>query len=908
MDKPLVNAIGKELPKLSKSNLKLSEHLDDVKEALLKNSKKLFTGKQVLRASVKLVEKSVSGLKNLSSKASKVDKNIESEDLGVKSLQFSLKKENPSPETPDNDKSPFQQIIKILKEIDTSISVGFEDLIGFSKEDSDRNEQLKEAAASRQRLQSELSSDESDKGQVDVNVKEKKDEGKSLFSMIASFLPKLIPILKGLAGLLTVGLIGSLAGKFFPEMKKKIQEFFSPLTSLISNNIGEFVDKFKEVAKSLMTPLIPLISSSISSIFGNIKTSIKTSITEMMKKLGRLFKVHTFLIKKRLKTNFPKTFEFFKKIGDFFKKIPEAIEKFKTGDTFKSFKKIGDFFRKISEGFSKGVNLAKKPFSIFMKVLKGIFSAIKFVGNLLLPIMKLIPGVGLITNMFGLFKNLFSIIKFVGSVAKKLFLPLTIFMAVWDTIQGAMDGFEEGGIIGAIKGGMSGLFNSLVGGLMDLVKDGVSWILTKFGFDNAAKFLDSFSFQDLYKDFLDLMFSIPGRLYDAILSALKSIPILGPKIREMITSNMPEPTEVDTSDIEMVKDQVRRRLDPKIGGESLQETIEYIKETELDDSQKKKLINEIKSKKNETSNLEKSKLDDQIKSKKEEVDNLEDKIGNEIKLAKEETKSSEKVKDSLKEFKLDESSFKDMSIANENLKEASSNIKDSLETVNKTAKDSKKEIKSESEKSKSVFSGIFDSAKSSLQDVFNLFGEFSPESKGELKEGAKQIGKGSLNMLKGGMVGFLKMLKKGDIGAGIETMRDSIITTGSDLVKRGDIKDINVQKLSKTDSKNDVNMGDIVTNPINFLSSVIGINEPISKPIPESKQTSISPEQLKQNVSGVQITGLENIKEFIQGSQNQNNVVSTNLNSVNAPSSNVVNTVNYINKDEEWTKKSFYNS
>ena len=915
MDKPLVNAIGKELPKLSKSNLKLSEHLDDVKEALLKNSKKLFTGKQVLRTSVKLVEKSVSGLKNLSSKNSKVDKNIESEDLGVKSLQFSLKKENPSPETPDNDKSPFQQIIKILKEIDTSISVGFEDLIGFSKEDSDRNEQLKEAAASRQRLQSELSSDESDKGQVDVNVKEKKDEGKSLFSMIASFLPKLIPILKGLAGLLTVGLIGSLAGKFFPEMKKKIQEFFSPLTSLISNNIGEFVDKFKEVAKSLMTPLIPLISSSISSIFGNIKTSIKTSITEMMKKLGRLFKVHTFLIKKRLKTNFPKTFEFFKKIGDFFKKIPEAIEKFKTGDTFKSFKKIGDFFRKISEGFSKGVNLAKKPFSIFMKVLKGIFSAIKFVGNLLLPIMKLIPGVGLITNTFGLFKGLFNIIKFVGSVAKKLFLPLTIFMAVWDTIQGAMDGFEEGGIIGAIKGGMSGLFNSLVGGLMDLVKDGVSWILTKFGFDNAAKFLDSFSFQDLYKDFLDLMFSIPGRLYDAILSALKSIPIIGDKIAEMLEpSNKPLNQATKSGLLKkggfLSKDSVDIN---KVDKASNDEILSVLSNGDLGEEDRRMLEQELKVrekrmlKKSETSNLEKSKPDNQIKSKEEAV-KLEDKIDNEIKLAKEETKSSEKVKDSLKEFKLDEASFKDMDIANENLKEASSNIKDSLETVNKTAKDSKKEIKSESEKSKSVFSGIFDSAKSSLQDVFNLFGEFSPEAKGELKEGAKQIGKGSLNMLKGGMVGFLKMLKKGDIGAGIETMRDSIITTGSDLVKRGDIKDINAQKLSKTDSKNDVNMGDIVTNPINFLSSVIGINEPISKPIPESKQTSISPEQLKQNVSGVQITGLENIKEFMQGSQNQNNVVSTNLNSVNAPSSNVVNTVNYINKDEEWTKKSFYNS
>ena len=506
-----------------------------------------------------------------------------------------------------------------------------------------------------------------------------------------------------------------------------------------------------------------------------------------------------------------------------------------------------------------------------MKVLKGIFNAIKFVGNLLLPIIKLIPGVGLITNIFGLFKGLFNIIKFLAPIAKKLFLPLTIFMAVWDTIQGAMDGFEEEGIIGALKGGMSGLFNSLVGGLMDLVKDGVSWILTKFGFDNAAKFLDSFSFQDLYKDFLDLMFSIPGRLYDAILSALKSIPILGPKIKEMITSNMPDPTEVDTSDIEMVKEQVKRRLDPKIGGESVQDTIEFIKETELDDSQKKKLINEIKSKKSETSNLEKSRPDEQIK------------------LVKEKSKSSE------------------------NLKEASSNIKDSLETVNKTAKDSKKEIKSE--KSKSAFPGIFDSIESSIQGASNLFEQLSPEVKGEVKEnsenlieGTKQVGKGTLNMLKGGMVGFLKMLKQGDIGAGIETMRDSIITTGSDLVKRGDIKNINVEKLSKTESDVDVNMGDLVTNPINFLSSVIGINDSISRPIPESKQTPISPEQLKQNVSGVQITGLENIKEFMQGSQNQNNVVSTNLNSVNAPSSNVVNTVNYINKDEEWTKKSFYNS
>jgi hypothetical protein len=70
-------------------------------------------------------------------------------------------------------------------------------------------------------------------------------------------------------------------------------------------------------------------------------------------------------------------------------------------------------------------------------------------------------------------------------------------MAVWDTIMGAIDGYKEGGIAGAFKGGISGLLNSLIGSLLDLVKDGVSWLLGALGFDEAEKFLDSFSFTDL---------------------------------------------------------------------------------------------------------------------------------------------------------------------------------------------------------------------------------------------------------------------------------------------------------------------------------------------------------------------------------------------------------------------------
>ena len=69
---------------------------------------------------------------------------------------------------------------------------------------------------------------------------------------------------------------------------------------------------------------------------------------------------------------------------------------------------------------------------------------------------------------------------------------------LWDTVKGAIAGFEEGGIVGGISGAIKGFFNSLITAPLDMLKDAVAWVLDLFGFENAAKVLDSFSFTDTF--------------------------------------------------------------------------------------------------------------------------------------------------------------------------------------------------------------------------------------------------------------------------------------------------------------------------------------------------------------------------------------------------------------------------
>jgi hypothetical protein len=156
---------------------------------------------------------------------------------------------------------------------------------------------------------------------------------------------------------------------------------------------------------------------------------------------------------------------------------------------------------------------------------------------------KFFSAEGPIGRVFGMVKNAFSfaeegskfmgVLGSVGKIFGRLLYPLTIIMSIWDTVKGAIKGFEQEGFLGGIAGAINGLLGSLIGAPLDLLKDGVSWILGKFGFENASKFLETFSFTDLIKQavyglingfiegiavILDKMPLVPGFVADKVRS------------------------------------------------------------------------------------------------------------------------------------------------------------------------------------------------------------------------------------------------------------------------------------------------------------------------------------------------------------------------------------------------------
>ena len=128
-------------------------------------------------------------------------------------------------------------------------------------------------------------------------------------------------------------------------------------------------------------------------------------------------------------------------------------------ETFKKFKaSIGAAFGK--EGaFGKIANTFKAimaPFETWMKPIKGILKAVKVIG------------------------------KLIG----KIFIPIGFLFAAFDVISNVMKGYEEGGITGAIGAGIESIFDDVLFIIPNLLGEAVAWLLKKFGFKNAVKFID----------------------------------------------------------------------------------------------------------------------------------------------------------------------------------------------------------------------------------------------------------------------------------------------------------------------------------------------------------------------------------------------------------------------------------
>lgn len=179
------------------------------------------------------------------------------------------------------------------------------------------------------------------------------------------------------------------------------------------------------------------------------------------------------------------------------------------------------------------------PAKRILSVVDDIWQGVKTFGGkikaLLEPITRMFSGIGKLFGGAGKGAGLFAkiasffnpaknpVIKGVlgfssklGSVLGKIFLPITILTQAFNFITGFMDGYDQGGIIGGLRQGVTDVFNSLIGWPLDILKSGVSWILGAFGFEDAEAILDAFSFRDMFAKIFDSLFGSIDRVVERV--------------------------------------------------------------------------------------------------------------------------------------------------------------------------------------------------------------------------------------------------------------------------------------------------------------------------------------------------------------------------------------------------------
>lgn len=267
--------------------------------------------------------------------------------------------------------------------------------------------------------------------------------------------PTLLDI--GLGAILAGGALGAAAGIVMGQLKA--------IETLIPG------------IKNLRRRLTILFKRTIPREFSRIVKSVKATVRGVIVGLSMQFDL--------LKAN---VVEFGKRIKSFFKVDADLLKPFRGIITaVKGY--VGGIAARFKDGF-------KAIFEVVEKI-KGLSS-----GKLKIPsIAPIEDGIRMVTTFFKGFGTVFSK---VAGVVGKIFAPIAIVMTVFDTVTGAMEGYKEGGIIGGIKGAIKGFVNSLIMAPLDLLKDGIAWIMGKFGVDpETVDAVKGFSFTELFSKIVD---------------------------------------------------------------------------------------------------------------------------------------------------------------------------------------------------------------------------------------------------------------------------------------------------------------------------------------------------------------------------------------------------------------------
>ncbi len=311
---------------------------------------------------------------------------------------------------------------------------------------------------------------------MEKRVEEEKPEEKIEKPKEGSFLSG---ILLAIAGIITGFVVG-----FVDSLKKTL----SFATGVLKNGFLSIVKLIKDTSFFKMVQFY--FSSTVTTIvnvFKNIFEAVKrTNFFQAIISVVDDIKKYFNLIR-----NTPIFDADDRAIVDVIKNIAAKIKSFAM-----NFLRIGDAAAEVGKTVS---SIAGKVIGVFQTIKTFVVDTASKVGTWL----KNISG---ISTFFGK----------VGVILGKIFFPLTLILTLWDTIKGAIEGFQKEGIIGGIKGAISGLLSSIVGVPLNLLKDLVSWIAEKLGFEGVAKALDSFDFVTLIKDGINGIFNFFKNTFEFI--------------------------------------------------------------------------------------------------------------------------------------------------------------------------------------------------------------------------------------------------------------------------------------------------------------------------------------------------------------------------------------------------------
>ena len=171
--------------------------------------------------------------------------------------------------------------------------------------------------------------------------------------------------------------------------------------------------------------------------------------------------------------------------------------------------------------YIEGSGLLTTLFSGITNSIKGI-PLVRLSGEKLKPMSDFVKRIG---SVFGVVSNVTKLPGFglLSSVAK-IFPFVRIFSGIVSFVQGFIDGYDEEGLFGGFKEGISTLAENFIGWPVNLLKDGLAYVLEKFGIltEEQKTSFNDFDFIKVIGDGVRLAFDWFKQLFTDPVAALKT--------------------------------------------------------------------------------------------------------------------------------------------------------------------------------------------------------------------------------------------------------------------------------------------------------------------------------------------------------------------------------------------------